>query len=98
MYSVKYLLVRSRVLCGKDFTFWTEDVDITALYAHNCAHCRRFNTNLAIISVLKYLWLALYIYSRSQWPTARSKAWVCGYSLYAIVGSNPTGDIDVCLL
>jgi hypothetical protein len=29
---------------------------------------------------------------------ARSKAWVCGRSLAGIVGSNPTGSIDVCLL
>jgi hypothetical protein len=27
-----------------------------------------------------------------------SKAWVCGYSLTRIVGSNPTGGMDVCLL
>ena len=29
---------------------------------------------------------------------ARSKAWVCGRSPAEIVGSNPTGDMDVCLL
>ena len=29
---------------------------------------------------------------------ARSKAYVCGRSLAEIVGSNPTGDMDVCLL
>jgi hypothetical protein len=27
---------------------------------------------------------------------ARSKAWVCGRSPAEIVGSNPTGDTDVC--
>ena len=27
---------------------------------------------------------------------ARSKAWVCGRSPAEIVGSNPTGGIDVC--
>ena len=27
---------------------------------------------------------------------ARSKAWVCGRSPAGIVGSNPTGDMDVC--
>ena len=27
---------------------------------------------------------------------ARSKAWVCVRSLAGIVGSNPTGDMDVC--
>ena len=30
--------------------------------------------------------------------TARSKAQVCGRSPAEIVGSNPTGDMDVCLL
>jgi hypothetical protein len=30
--------------------------------------------------------------------TARSKAWVCGRSLAEIVGSNPIGDMDVCLV
>jgi hypothetical protein len=29
---------------------------------------------------------------------ARSKAWFCGRSLARIVGSNPTGDMDVYLL
>jgi hypothetical protein len=29
---------------------------------------------------------------------ARSKAWVCGGSLVGIAGSNPIGDMDVCLL
>ena len=29
---------------------------------------------------------------------ARSKAWVCGRSPTEIVGSNPTGGMDVCLL
>ena len=29
---------------------------------------------------------------------ARSKAWVCGRSPAEIVGSNPTGGMDVCLL
>jgi hypothetical protein len=28
---------------------------------------------------------------------ARSKAWVCGRALAGIVGSNPTGGMDVCL-
>ena len=29
---------------------------------------------------------------------ARSKAWVFGRSFAEIVGSNPTGGMDVCLL
>jgi len=40
-------------------------------------------------------------YSDKSWPipvAARSKAWVCGLSLAWIVGLNPLGGIDVCLL
>ena len=29
---------------------------------------------------------------------ARSKAWVCGRSLAGIVGSNPAGGMDVCVM
>jgi hypothetical protein len=29
---------------------------------------------------------------------SRSKAWVCGCSLTRIVGSNPTGGMDVCVV
>jgi hypothetical protein len=29
---------------------------------------------------------------------AQSKAWVCGGSLAEILGSNPVGRMDVCLL
>jgi hypothetical protein len=29
---------------------------------------------------------------------AQSKAWVCGRSLAGVVGSNPTGSLNVCLL
>jgi len=29
---------------------------------------------------------------------ARSKAWVCGRSLAGILGSNPLGGMEVCLL
>ena len=38
--------------------------------------------------------------SINNWPleVARSDAWVCGNSFAGIVGSNPTGGIDVCLL
>jgi hypothetical protein len=33
---------------------------------------------------------------RSQWPCG--KAWVFGRSLTGIVGWNPTGDMDVCVV
>jgi hypothetical protein len=34
---------------------------------------------------------------RNQWPR-RLKTWVCGRSVVWIVGSNPTGNMDVCLV
>jgi hypothetical protein len=40
-------------------------------------------------------------YICTPWPVpvdARTKAWVCGSSLFGIVGSNPAGDKDICLL
>jgi hypothetical protein len=43
----------------------------------------------------------LIIPSNSYLPitvAAPSKAWVCGRLLTGIVGSNPAGDMDVCLL
>ena len=41
--------------------------------------------------------------SKSKWGSAvpvatRSKPWVCGRSPAETVDSNPTGDMDVCLL
>jgi len=41
---------------------------------------------------------AAHSYSWSQWPAALSKAWVCSRSLDVIVGSNPAGSMDVCLV
>jgi hypothetical protein len=43
----------------------------------------------------------IYIHYVGQLPipvAARSEAWVCGRSLTGIVGSNPAGGMDVCLL
>jgi len=42
------------------------------------------------------LWYIICMYNIPL--AARPKAWVCGRSLAEIVGSNLTGDIDVCLL
>jgi hypothetical protein len=42
-----------------------------------------------------------YLWTLSVMPipmAARSTAWVCGRSLAGIVGSNPAGGMDVCLL
>jgi hypothetical protein len=35
---------------------------------------------------------------KSMQVAARRKAWVCGRALAGIVGSNPTGVMEVCLL
>jgi hypothetical protein len=58
------------------------------------------NLNNRLLAV----YLPCYHISRSQklhWLdliAARSKAWVCGRSLPGIVGFNPNGGMDVCLL
>ena len=44
------------------------------------------------------LFYSNYIRLQSIPVTGRSKAWVCGLSLIRIVGTNPAGDMDVCLL
>jgi hypothetical protein len=38
------------------------------------------------------------MYSGPISVAVRSKAWVCGRSLAGIVGANPAGGMDVCLL
>ena len=38
------------------------------------------------------------IFYYPQRSVRRSKAWLCGRSPAEIVGSNPAGDMDVCLL
>jgi hypothetical protein len=44
-------------------------------------------------------YLFIYLFKHTPIPVAaRSKAWVCGRSLSGIVGSNPAGGMDVCLL
>jgi len=51
---------------------------------------------LKLKSIILYIYI--YIYKLSPVPVAaRSKEWVCGLSLAGIVGSNPTGGMDVCL-
>ena len=48
------------------------------------------------------IWPTCFVISVVQnfnYPSGRAvKAWICGRSLAGIVGSNPTGDMDVCLL
>ena len=39
-----------------------------------------------------------YVYGPPILVAARYEAWVCCRSPAEIVGSNPTGDMDVCLL
>ena len=60
---------------------------------------------LSFMKLREYLYCMCYahvyyfLYRYSPVPVAvRSKAWVCGLSLAGIVGSNPAGDMDVCLL
>jgi len=49
------------------------------------------------ITCVMLMFIIFYRYSPVP-VAARSKAWVCGRSLGGMVGSNPTGYMDVCLL
>ena len=59
-----------------------------------CFPCRPFESTGSTSDILKYD----PIKTVPVPVAARSKAWVCGRSPAEIVGSNPTGDMDVCLL
>jgi hypothetical protein len=51
------------------------------------------------IHVPDFLYVLFYVRKSVPIPvSARFKAWVCGRALAGIVGSNPTGGTDVCLL
>jgi hypothetical protein len=52
------------------------------------------------VCVCAYVYLMyVYVYVRVPIPVAaRSKAWVCDRSLARILGSNPAGGMDACLL
>jgi hypothetical protein len=49
------------------------------------------------ICLFIYLFVCLFVYLPIP-VAARCKAWVCGRSLAGIVGSNPVGGMDLCLL
>ena len=54
---------------------------------------------LSVQRPIDVLFLILYVPGIVSVPVAvRSKAYVCGRSPAEIVGSNPTGGMDVCLL
>ena len=62
---------------------------------------RSKSTNIATLvrdQVLGYLECKNYRLQKPVPVGARSKAWVCGRSPAEIVGSNPTGGMDICLL
>jgi len=54
---------------------------------------------LSCISALFYSFYLFPLRNPVPVPVAvRSKAWVCGHSPAEILGSNPAGGMDVCLL
>jgi hypothetical protein len=57
------------------------------------------NNCVVLLLVMQYgVYLTTWMSWRLITVVARSKAWVCGRSLAGIVGSNPAGGMDVCLL
>ena len=56
-------------------------------------------TQLRLIIIIIIIIIIINVtFNKSVPVVARSKAWVCGRSPAKVVGSNPTGGIDVCLL
>jgi len=62
---------------------WT----VTAVVVCRVMHCMHYKIFYSCIAVRQPVPVA-----------ARSKTWVCGRSLAAIAGSNPTGGMNVCVL
>jgi hypothetical protein len=52
----------------------------------------------SVLMVIKGSFSVCNIHCMQSPVSARSKAWVRGLSLVGIVGSNPAGGMDVCLL
>ena len=65
--------------------------NIKDLHRHHISNCWVTNKILCLLLYLNIFKLPVSV-------TARSKAQVYGRSSAEIVGSNPTGDMDVCLL
>jgi hypothetical protein len=66
------------------------------LHWPNCSLC--FNTKLPSLNCLCLAVNGCYRTVPPLTVAARSETWVCGRSPAEIVGSNPTGGMDVCLL
>jgi hypothetical protein len=63
------------------------------------SNCRSTpNGAVTVINTWFVVELAVLWYTKLPRGIARSKAWVYGPSLAGIVGSNPAGGMDVCLL
>jgi hypothetical protein len=59
-------------------------------------HIQRYCETISYVH--KKTLAALWVFKGPVPVASQSKAWVCGRSPAEIVGSNPTEDMDVCLL
>ena len=54
--------------------------------------------NIYLLTIARIIYDCNVQRTRERSVAVRSKAWVCGRSLTGIVGSNPTGGMDVCVM
>ena len=64
---------------------------------YNCQYVHNVTCQFRYKCLYIYIYIYIYIYMPIS-VGARSKVWVYGRSLSGIVGSNPAGGMDVCLM
>jgi len=84
-------ICESHVPCSKEQTVFG-----ISSYATDASNC--YQLLILLVTILCNMVLMLLIINTPIPVAARSKAWVFGRSLAGIVGSNPAGGMDGCLL
>jgi len=79
-------------------SLYSKKVPFNGFLHHNSVHICCLNSVATSISYRHFLYSIPPRDIVSNPLAARSMAWVCGRSLAGIVGSNPAGGMDVCLL
>ena len=79
------------------YSFWKMEEKLSSISSDDRIHEQSILTRKYVHGVTKFS-SHMCLLLDGILVAARSKAWVCGRSLAGIVGSNPAGDMDVCLL
>jgi hypothetical protein len=100
MTYVGYVAVSNLCSGGKEFEYHLSVLRVVFWFLSLFTYCDRLLTYPYLLTICDspdHLILHYIIYMPTP-VAARSMAWVCGRSLAGILGSNPAGDMDVCLL